>query len=256
MNTRNRGVVVFAEADRHPFYRAFAVGGEPTEIRDFRGAFDWVPGGKADLAIIECGFRIHQALGLLRAIKRASPATVVIIITEAGSEGDAIESFNAGARQYLKMPVDIFRLRELVKALLKLKRETREKRSLLVEGEKTPEVGAVKITSREPANLLRAIKYIEENLEDAIDLETCAREGSLSKFQFCRVFKQHFGISPMRYVSLLRVNRAKVLLQRDDLNITEVSSKAGFKSGASFLKAFKRSTGLSPREYRNSSKLA
>jgi len=245
-----RTIAVFTEKRYYPFYRACAFGGESSEIISCEEAFDWVHRGRAELAIIDCGFRIELGLKLLREIKKASPDTVALIITEVISEERAIEAFHSGVRYYLHRPFAVTELRKLVNSFLKLKRETREKRSPYIDQAKTTREAAPEITSGKPAPLLRAVQYIEDNLTGPIDLGTCAKEANLSKYYFCRLFRRHFGMSPMRFILLLRVGRAKVLLRQDDFNITEVALDVGFKDNGSFSRAFKKVTGYRPRDYR------
>jgi len=216
----------------------------------YEAAFDWVKRDRADLAVIDCGSRIKLGLELLREIKNVSPDTIVLVITEKSSEEMAIEAFHSGARAYLHKPVNATELQGVVRGFLRLKRKTREKRSPYRYHGKISQDAASEIWSGEPARLFQVVRYIEENLTKSIDLNILARKSNLSKFYFCRLFKRHFGVSPMYFVRLLRVNRAKDMLNRNDFNITEVALNVGFRDHGSFIKAFRKFTGLAPREYR------
>jgi len=252
---RRSSVVILAEKASHPFYQAMSMGDDSAAVLDCQKASEWVHGGRADLVIIDCGFRIKVGHDLLRMIKAADPATIIILLGEGASAEAVIEVYNAGARTYLNKPVEISRLRDLVHQLLDLKGRTVERRSPYVQKEEPDSAGNVAVTSDIPGPLLRSVRFIEENFEDPIDLNACAREGCLSKYQFCRVFRRHFGLTPMRYVNMLRVKRAKGFLLRDDFNVTEIAHKVGFHDHGSFIRAFKKYTGFLPREYRNLAKI-
>jgi AraC-like DNA-binding protein len=252
MGSETPRVVVFAEKELHPFYRAFAAGLGPAKILTCREGPGWAREGQADLVLIDCGFSIRLGLDLLKRIKKSSPGTMVVIITERSYEDAVIEAFRAGARYYLRKPVSLSGLRRISMGLLKLKGEAREERSAFVEKGKSLEAAHGEIVSGRPANLLRAVGFIEENLGHPLNLEICAREANLSKFQFCRAFQRHFGVSPMRFVNILRICRAQELLSRNDLNITEIAMNVGFREHGSFTKAFKKQTGQLPSEFRNS----
>jgi len=59
-------------------------------------------------------------------------------------------------------------------------------------------------------------------------------------------------MTPIKFVTLLRINKAKALLAEEDMNITEVSEHVGFSDSSVFYGLFKQLTGLSPREFKKS----
>lgn len=245
-------MVVFSEKELHHFYKSFAAGMGSTEVLGCCDAAGWIRNGQADLVFIDCGFRVRNGLELLREIKRVSPRTMVVIITENSSEETVIEAFHAGARQFIKKPVSLSSLRSVARSLLKLKKETREVRSPYVEKARHHPATAGEVVSGKPANLMRAVQFIEENLGDALDLNAISKVASLSRFQFCRAFKRHFGMPPMKFVNTLRIDRAQELLRRQELNIIEVAMNVGFRDHGSFIRAFKRHAGVLPRTFRDS----
>lgn len=247
-------MVVFAEKELHPFYKAFAAGMEPTEILVSHNGSGWVQEGRAHLALIDCGFRTREGIALLKLIKKSSPGTMVVIINEKSSEESVIEAFQAGVRYYLRKPVSISELRRISVNLLKLKEKSGERRSPFVNEPKSNPVPIGEILSGIPSNLIHAVHFIEENLGSPLDLETCAREGHLSKYQFCRVFKKHLGMTPMDFVNSMRVSRAQELLKSDNRNITQVAQYVGFRDHGTFVNAFKKRTGVLPSEFKKSLK--
>ena len=247
-------VVVFAENDLHSFYKAYAAGMESAKILVCHDGPGWTKKGRAHLVLIDCGFRTRKGIALLRLIKEASPGTMVVIINEKSSEESVIEAFQAGARYYLRKPVSISELRRISMNLLELKKKSGERRSPFVD-EAMPDPAPVgEILTGMPSNLIRAVHFIEENLGTPLDLETCAREGHLSKYQFCRAFKKHLGMTPMDFVNSMRISRAQELLKRDDLNITQVAHYVGFRDHGTFVKAYKKRTGVLPSEFKKALK--
>jgi AraC-like DNA-binding protein len=69
-----------------------------------------------------------------------------------------------------------------------------------------------------------------------------------------RGFKAVFRLTPHEYLSACRVERAKFLLERTDLPVTEICLSVGFESLGSFSSWFSRLTGVSPRAWRGSKK--
>ncbi|WP_414717564.1 helix-turn-helix domain-containing protein [Steroidobacter sp.] len=73
---------------------------------------------------------------------------------------------------------------------------------------------------------------------------------NLSRFHFCRVFRLTVGASPWEYLSLLRLRRAKVLLQESSRSVTEIAHICGFSDQSHFTRVFRRRIGTSPGRWR------
>ena len=97
-----------------------------------------------------------------------------------------------------------------------------------------------------------ATTYIEEHFAKRIELATLARLVRLSPSYFCRVFKQSFGMPPLRYQTNRRIEQAKVLLANRAMSVTDVGLTIGFSSSTSFATAFRKATGLTPTGYKRS----
>ena len=100
------------------------------------------------------------------------------------------------------------------------------------------------------ARLRRVREGLRSRPEEPIDLETMARTACFSKFHFLRLFRQAYGETPGRFLSQMRLERARVLLETTPKSVTEVCLDVGYESLASFSAAFRRHTGDSPQRYR------
>jgi AraC family transcriptional regulator len=98
----------------------------------------------------------------------------------------------------------------------------------------------------------KVAQYIEEHLSEDISLATLAELARLSTFHFVRAFKQSFGLPPHRYLSSLRMERAKSLLADPAMSVTQVGFNLGFSETSSFTTTFRKHTGLTPTAYRQS----
>ena len=92
--------------------------------------------------------------------------------------------------------------------------------------------------------------YIEKHLVEQIPLDTLAQLAHLSRYYFCRAFKQSFGMPPNRYQTSRRMEYAKLLLAKRAVSVTEIGIMLGFSSTSSFTAAFRRETGTTPTDYR------
>ena len=104
---------------------------------------------------------------------------------------------------------------------------------------------------RLPAHKVRrAVEYMSERLQEELSLESIANELSMSAFHFAHLFKRTTGLSPYRYVIELRLERAKHLLESTDLPISEIAQQVGYCNNGHFAVAFRRATGVTPRDFR------
>lgn len=93
-------------------------------------------------------------------------------------------------------------------------------------------------------------EYIRKNYADDITLESLASKVYMSTSHLCRLFKQHFGVNPGRFIINTRMDMAERLLVSTDLQIQQIAIKVGYRNLNSFTKAFRGCKGVSPFEYR------
>lgn len=87
-------------------------------------------------------------------------------------------------------------------------------------------------------------------VEEGGGLAAMARAAGLSRFHFLRRFKRATGSTPWRYLTELRLARAKNLLIDPACSVGEAARSTGFEDPAYFSRLFRRRTGLSPSAYR------
>lgn len=102
-------------------------------------------------------------------------------------------------------------------------------------------------------HLVDTIKtYIKENYHSDISLEDVAKHVSMNSAYLSRFFKQQTGCNFIDYLSKVRINQAKELLQDNTIKVYEVCNMVGYKNTRHFYKIFKQIVGLTPSEFRNS----
>lgn len=96
------------------------------------------------------------------------------------------------------------------------------------------------------------IRWIEENLDQPLDLDRIAARAGYSPFHFSRLFVQQTQRSVMAYVRARRLVRAaKRLLAEPDLRLVDLAAASGFDSQEAFTRAFRRLFGASPHRFRS-----
>ena len=101
----------------------------------------------------------------------------------------------------------------------------------------------------------QVLRYIHEHIADKIDVEDLANLASITKTYFIRLFKQEFGLSPVQYINLKKVERAQLLLYTTDCSVKEVAYKLGFSDHSYFIRLFHKVAGITPQEYRRQLRL-
>jgi AraC family transcriptional regulator len=93
--------------------------------------------------------------------------------------------------------------------------------------------------------------FIDQNLDQELNLETIAKIGNYSPFHLHRIFKAITNETINEYITRKRIEKAaSILLHKREITISELSLKYGFSSNSSFTRTFKKFYGISPKEFR------
>ncbi|PAY09642.1 MULTISPECIES: helix-turn-helix transcriptional regulator [Bradyrhizobium] len=101
-----------------------------------------------------------------------------------------------------------------------------------------------------PKVLLRAIERLRSDSEVDVSLDALAAEANLSRFHFCRAFKESTGLSPHAWLRQHQLERAMQMLRDTDESIAMVAAELGYASQTAFAAAFRRLTGEAPSDWR------
>ncbi|GAB3473481.1 helix-turn-helix domain-containing protein [Amycolatopsis cihanbeyliensis] len=96
-----------------------------------------------------------------------------------------------------------------------------------------------------------AINMMWQRYDEPLTMTDLAGAALLSKFHFTRVFRMETGTSPGRFLAAVRFYRAKHLLLRTSLSITDISYRVGYNSLGTFTGRFAKCVGLAPGQYRH-----
>lgn len=98
----------------------------------------------------------------------------------------------------------------------------------------------------------KSVDYIRKNFSNKITLEQVAAHIFLSPSYFSKIFKDEMNCNFNYYLNFVRVEKAKVLLIKDNIKLVDVSLMVGFEDQSYFSKVFKKLVGVSPGKYRES----
>ncbi len=94
------------------------------------------------------------------------------------------------------------------------------------------------------------VAFLEHNLEKKLSISEIARSVGVSVSGLIGHFRKSIGITPMRYLSLLRIKKAETLLVTSTYPLSQIAAECGFDNAFYFSNAFKKEKGLAPTAYR------
>ena len=164
----------------------------------------------------------------------------ILLLSAQTMKRDIVKGFASGADDYLIKPFDTSELVMRVNTLIKsCKSIARQKIQM------TPELEAAANNSNSFEHNLQ--KHIFAHLhEDDFTIDILSQLMFMSKETLRRKCHASFEISPSAHIQEVRLQQAKLLLERDKMNVSEVAYAVGFDSLSYFSKAFKKYYGLTP----------
>ena len=98
----------------------------------------------------------------------------------------------------------------------------------------------------------KATEYINSHIHENLTIDGICSVLHISKYYFCKKFKQFTGLTVMNYILMTRIISAKNMLENSDLAIGEISNRCGFSSQSYFCRVFKDESGMTPLQYQKS----
>lgn len=98
--------------------------------------------------------------------------------------------------------------------------------------------------------IIDAMRFLDEHAREPLSLKSVAERASLSQAQFCRRFQAAVGLSPMQYLSDIRLRKVESMLLESNLSIDRISNECGYQNGFYLSRVFTKKHGISPSKYR------
>ena len=204
-------------------------------------AMDMIKADIPDIILTDIMMPGMDGFELIEWIKANSYNCEVIILTAYGTFEYARKALDYGVTGYLLKPINETELKELInKAVYNLNQNSKQ----------ADHINAVNYSL--PVRL--ACEYIEKNFQENINLNKISNYVSLSKNYFCNIFKKETGITIWDYLIRIRMEEAKRMLLETEQKTYEISEKVGYDDPSYFGRLFKKYTGFTPIEFRDSSR--
>lgn len=101
-----------------------------------------------------------------------------------------------------------------------------------------------------PPQVRQVTDYMTEHLDEAVGLQQLAELLHINRFHFCKSFRKSTGFTPHQWLVRIRMERARELLTKSGMTITEVALAVGYHTPSSFAHAFRLTMGVTPTEFR------
>jgi AraC-like DNA-binding protein len=106
------------------------------------------------------------------------------------------------------------------------------------------------------AKLKRSVAFMKKHLDDKISLAQLADSAHLSSYHYLRCFKSVYEVTPLQYLTHMRLKKASQLLRATAHPIADVAARSGFDNESSFIRLYKREFQITPAAFRNRAKSA
>ena len=112
--------------------------------------------------------------------------------------------------------------------------------------------GEVPVRAKRPDAISKVVSFAQSHPGERLDVAALAAAAGYSRHHFSRIFSASVGTSPARYMLRMRMEEAVTVLRSSPSPIKAVARSCGFADANYFAKAFRRSFGMSPRDFRQS----
>ena len=190
---------------------------------------------ETDIDIIICDIEMPRGSGLdfVQWLLDTGRNPIVIFLTSHAVFSYAQQAVSLGVQDYLLKPVEP---EDMNQALEKAIRNAKSRKKSILKEEKIRKLNEG-VQSAEK-NVEKVKTYIETHFKEELTRESLASEVFMNPDYLSKLFKKNTGSSLMDYVTKVRIERAKELLERTVLTISEIAIETGYSNTAYFTKMF------------------
>ncbi len=193
-----------------------------------------------------------SGLSMIAGLKSELPEMKITILTGYRDFEYAQEAIRLGVSRFILKPS---RLEDIEEAMNYMTSQLNRQRKELFPKEKKEEAPAIseqeQVQNAGSFIVNNAIKYMEEHYKEKLTLSEVAEKVYVSQWHLSKLLNKHGGKNFSELLNTIRIEAAKELLKNPALRIGDVSEAVGFVDMAHFSRVFKKITGTSANEFRN-----
>jgi YesN/AraC family two-component response regulator len=175
----------------------------------------------------------------------------IILLTAKSDQASKLQGLETGADDFLIKPFDTKELQVRIRNLINIRRKLQQK---FGSGELVFEksIEEKKLNVIDEKFLTKVMEVIERHIsEEEFSIEQFGKEVGMSRTQLHRKLKALSGKSPSNFLRSVRLGRAKLMIEKNEANISEIAYQVGFSSPAYFSRCFKDEFGYPPSDLAN-----
>lgn len=188
-----------------------------------------------DVVIMDINIPIMNGLKVVQMSKMKHPDMAFVIVSGYDDFSYCREALRLQITDYILKPVNYDEFGVCIDNLKISMFENKKMEQTGEEGEQT---------------IVGIVRYMQEHLKEEISLNVLADEFHLSAQYISQLFKNEIGVNFLAYLTNIRMEQAKKLLLSSDDTVAEIAEKSGYADYRVFTKAFKKSEGVTPSQYR------
>ena len=173
----------------------------------------------------------------------------VIILTAKTSPEAKLEVFQIGADAYISKPFVLEELDVRINNFLTTRQNLKKRFKDIVryEGIEIPK------TNQDQAFIENVFTMVHEHINKSeLDVQFLANKLRISRSNLHNKIKLLMGMNTSEFINMVRIGKAKDFMVTKQLSLSEISYKVGYNDAAYFTRIFKKTTGMTPGEYRKS----
>lgn len=205
-----------------------------------------------DVVVSDIQLGDTTGLEIFAKAKKIHPDILFIFISGYDDFSYCQKAITEGAVDYLLKPVDMDKLSKVLAKCC----TTIEDRKILANTDRISfEVQHQHSEDTDEGKLIDNIKnYIDANYHMDIDIATISAQFYIGQTYFSELFKKEFGVNFKKYLTSIRMEKAKRYFMETDYKISDVASRVGYDDPGYFSQVFRKHTGQTPRQFKLSIK--
>ena len=173
----------------------------------------------------------------------------VVLLTARDDENSKKRGYEVGADTYISKPFDIDTLLEVIKGLLRNKKQIKK---FYMDFSAVPDMNEKNISNADEIFVQKLNEIIKDNISNPeLDINFICASIGMSRSSFYNKLKSVIDISGTEYINKIRLEYSIMLIKSTDLSFTEISELSGFASSKYFSTLFKQYTGMTPTQFKN-----